>query len=178
MKEIEAKVLDIDVADLRSRLDRLGATLEFEEEFFAIYYDDPQGSLAQRQQVLRVRREGPDIRLTFKAPHPETEGGIRTREEIELPIGDFETMRTVLQRLGYEEYLKMRKVRTQYSLDGVHVVIDRHIDDLAYIPPYLEIEAPSHAALRETAGRLGIAQERLIDWNAAKVMAHYRDREG
>lgn len=176
MQEIEAKVLEINREDLISKLQALGATLDFEDEFFAIYFDDEDRRLSGKQQVLRIRKEGNDLRMTFKAPHADSQAGIRSREEMELPIGDFEMMRIILQRLGYVEYLKMRKIRTQYSLDGTHIVIDTHIDDLAFIPPYLEIEAPSHEALFEMADRLGIQRDQLIDWNAAKVMEYYRER--
>ncbi len=176
MQEIEAKVLEIDPETIITKLQNLGAAFDFEDEFFAIYFDDATGRLGGQHQVLRIRKEGKDVRLTFKAPHADTQSGIRSREELELPIGDFEMMRLILQRLGYVEYLKMRKIRTQYSLDGVHIVIDNHIDDLAFIPPYLEIEAPSHEALFEMADRLGIPRDQLIDWNAAKVMEYYRER--
>jgi adenylate cyclase class 2 len=174
MQEIEAKILEIDVEAVKQRLSELGAHFDFSEEFFAIYFDDAAGRLGSQQQVLRLRKEG-DVRLTFKAPHPHTEAGIRTREELEVTVGDFEGMRVILGRLGYVERLKMRKVRTQYSVGDVHIVIDAHIDDLAYIPPYLEIEGPSHAALFEMAGKLGFAREDLIDWNAMRVMEWYRD---
>lgn len=178
MKEIEAKVLEIQPMVIVEQLKALGATFDFEDEFFAIYYDDASGSLAGRQQVLRIRKEGKDVRMTFKAPHADTQAGIRTREELEVGIDDFEMMRVILQRLGYVEYLKMRKIRTQYSIGAVHIVIDAHIDDLAFIPPYLEIEAPSHEELFATANLLGITQERLIDWSAAQVMDYYRERNG
>lgn len=176
MKEIEAKVLEIDPAAIQAQLKALGAQFDFEDEFFAIYYDDAAHRLAGQQQVLRIRKEGKDLRMTFKAPHADTQAGIRTREELEVGIDDFEMMRTILQRLGYVEYLKMRKIRTQYSIGPVHIVIDAHIDDLAYIPPYLEIEAPSHDELFATADQLGIAREQLIDWNAARVMTYYQGK--
>lgn len=176
MKEIEAKVLEIEPTAIKAQLVALGAKFDFEDEFFAIYYDDPNGSLGEKQQVLRIRKEGKDLRMTFKAPHPDTQAGIRTREELELSFEDFEMMRVILQRLGYVEYLKMRKIRTQYSIGKVHIVIDAHIDDLAFIPPYLEIEAPTHQELFDTATLLGIVKDSLIDWNAARVMEFYRGR--
>lgn len=176
MKEIEAKVLEIDSTEIKSKLEALGAQFDFEEEFFAIYYDDAASRLAAQQQVLRIRKEGKDLRMTFKAPHADTQAGIRTREELEVSFEDFEMMRLILRRLGYMEYLKMRKIRTQYSIGKVHIVIDAHIDDLAFIPPYLEIEAPSHEELFETAAQLGIVKEGLIDWNAARVMEFYRGK--
>ena len=176
MKEIEAKVLEIVPSEIKSKLQVLGAQFDFEDEFFAIYYDDASGRLAGQQQVLRIRKEGKELRMTFKAPHADTQAGIRTREELEVSFDDFEMMRIILQRLGYVEYLKMRKIRTQYSVGDTHIVIDAHIDDLAFIPPYLEIEAPSHEALFSMADQLGIAREALIDWNAARVMDFYRGR--
>lgn len=176
MQEIEAKVLEIDPAAIIQKLVALGAAFDFEDEFFAIYFDDAAARLGAAQQVLRIRKEGADVRLTFKAPHADTQAGIRSREELELPIGDFEMMRVILQRLGYVEYLKMRKIRTQYTLNGTHVVIDTHIDELSFIPPYLEIESPSHDDLFHTADLLGIRRDQLIDWNAARVMEYYRGK--
>ncbi|MFM2377080.1 MAG: hypothetical protein RLZZ165_2177 [Bacteroidota bacterium] len=176
MQEIEAKILEIDPVEVIGSLKSAGAVLDFESEFFAIYFDDPSQRLAALQQILRIRKEGGKAVLAFKAPHPDTRDGIRSREELEVPIGDFDMMRVVLGRLGYVECLRMRKIRTQYTAGGIHVVIDRHIDDLSYIPPYLEIEAPSHQELFQMAGFLGFGRERLIDWNSAQVMEYYREK--
>ncbi|MFN8397965.1 MAG: class IV adenylate cyclase [Bacteroidia bacterium] len=178
MQEIEAKILEIDTDAIQAKLGDLGAAFEFEQEFFAIYYDDAVGRLGAAQQVLRIRKEGDDVRLTMKSPSELSQAGIRSREELELSIGDFEMMRTILGKLGYNEYLKMRKIRRQYALGDAHVVIDTHIDDLAFIPPYMEIEAPSHDRLLEVSDALGFERRQLLDWNAARVMDYYRERVG
>lgn len=175
MQEIEAKILEINPEAVESKLSELGAQLEFEREFFAIYYDDSAGRLGAAQQVLRIRKEGDDIRFTMKSPSELSQSGIRSREELELGIADFEMMRTILSRLGYQEYLKMRKIRRQYALGDTHVVFDTHIDDLSYIPTYLEIEAPSHNRLLEVSDSLGFERRQLLDWNAARVMEYYKD---
>lgn len=174
MKEVETKILEIDVAAVQARLQELGAVFEFEAEFFAIYYDDPSGSLASRYQVLRIRKEGDVSKLTFKAPDLESMHGDHSRDELELTIADFETMRHILQALGYVETLKMPKIRTQYALGNVHIVIDTHIDDLAYIPPYMEIEAPDFDTLYDTVKLFGF-ERLMIDWSAARVMRYYKE---
>ncbi len=173
MTEIEAKILEIDQAKLKTKLENIGAELSFEEEFFAVYFDDSSQTLGNKRQVLRIRKEGDEAQLTFKAPSKHTFEGINTREELEVKIGDFDMMRTILAQLGYTEGLSMRKIRTQYEWNDVHIVIDRHIDDLDFIPPYLEIEAPTHEMLLKAAKKMGFKQEQLLDWNAAKVKSYY-----
>jgi adenylate cyclase, class 2 len=176
MQEIEAKILEIDRSAVEQKLIQLGAHLAFTHEFFAIYFDDAAGNLRANKEVLRIRKEGTEQRMTFKAPSNETHAGINTREELDIAIGDFEMMRVILGRLGYQEGLKMRKYRTQYELGSVHIVIDTHIDDLAFIPPYLEIEAPTHELLLEACLALGFDTSHLLDWSAARVMEFYRNK--
>ena len=173
MTEIEAKILDIDLEKLKLKLASIGAQQSFEAEFFAIYFDDSATSLGHKRSVLRIRKEGEEAMMTFKSPSQVTVEGINTREELEVKIGDFEMARQILHGLGYHEVLSMRKIRTQFEWNDVHIVIDRHIDELDFIPPYLEIEAPTHAQLLKAAKKLGFKQEQLLDWNAAKVKAFY-----
>lgn len=177
MTEIEAKILEIDQDKVTAKLTAIGAEFSFEEEFFAVYFDDSSKTLGSNRQVLRIRKEGDQARLTFKAPSHHTVEGINTREELEVQIGDFEMMRTILAQLGYTEGLSMRKIRTQYEWNDVHIVFDRHIEDLAFIPTYLEIEAPTHELLWKAAKKLGFKKEQLLDWNAAKVKAFYEGKE-
>lgn len=173
MTEIEAKILEIDQEKVKAKLEKMGAQLSFEQEFFAIYFDDQDRKLANNQQVLRLRKEGDKAQMTFKAPSAVSKAGINAREELEVEIGDFDMTRTILEKLGYVEGLKMRKIRTQYDWGEVHIVIDRHIDDLDFIPPYLEIEAPNHDLLLDAAKKMGFKRAQLLDWNAAKVKSYY-----
>lgn len=175
MKEIEAKILEIDRVALEARLRALGAVLEFTAPFGAVYFDLPDGQLRRQGQVLRLRREGEKSVMTFKRPIPsEVEVDVKVREEIEVVVEDYEATRKILEGLGYRPTLAMHKMRTQYRVGDAHVVIDRYTEDYAFIPEFIEIEAPSREALVELAVQLGYGPEQLLAWSAAELIAHYQ----
>lgn len=175
MQEIEAKILDIDRGAIESRLRELGAQLEFDLEFFAIYYDSPDQSLSRSQQTLRLRKEGSQVSLTYKqktAP----ESNILSREEIETLVSDFEATRSILDRLGYRIRKQMRKTRAQYALGESHIVIDDYLDEHAYIPVFIEIEGPSQEAVEACAVELGYSKGDLRALTAGDLIHYYQEK--
>lgn len=172
MKEIEAKILGIDQEKIRTKLDELGAVKEFEKDFFAIYYDTPGRELTSSGRVIRLRKEGEDAVLTFKQ-RSEGAGGIKVMDEHESGVDDFEAIREVLMGLGYVSILSMRKIRMQFHLDGIHIVIDKMLDDHAYIPVFLEIEAPSLSGVEKMAKKLGFTNEDLSNMSVADLAEYY-----
>jgi adenylate cyclase, class 2 len=176
MKEIEAKVLEIDRAALTARLADIGAEWEFTAPFQAVYYDAPDGGLRARGEVLRLRREGEEIALTFKRPLPSEDAGVKVREELEVKVSDYDTACRIVEGLGYVPGLAMNKLRTQYRIGAVHLVIDQYVDAFAHIPEFVEIEAPSLAELHAVAAQLGFRPEQLLNWSAAELIRHYAAR--
>jgi adenylate cyclase class 2 len=60
--------------------------------------------------------------MTYKGPKLDTRS--KTREEIEQPI-EFESMAITLRRLGFKDFLRVEKVRTDYSWEGIIISLDR-----------------------------------------------------
>lgn len=172
MKEIEAKILKVDRAAVEAKLKELGATLEFDEEFYAVYYDTQDRKLHSEGKTIRLRKEGDQAVLTVKRK-AENEAGVKIREEHESGIKDFDQMEQALGELGYLPVLKMRKQRAQYLVGEAHVVIDDYKDDHDYIPVFIEIEAKSREAILELAGKLGYGENDLSSMNAGELMLHY-----
>lgn len=173
MKEIEAKVLEIDRAALEARLTAIGAVLEFTAPFRAVYYDTPDTALRGRGDVLRLRQEGEEVAMTFKRRLPSEDAGVKVREELEVKVSDYTTACRILEGLGYQPGLVMNKVRTQYAIGGAHLVIDRYVDDFAHIPEFVEIEAPSLELLHAVAAQVGFRPAQLLSWSASELIAHY-----
>lgn len=171
MTETEGKILDIDLAQTLQRLADMGAELEFEQEFDAIYYDHAVLPMAGR--VLRLRKEGDSVMLTMKGP-AQTGAGAVSREETEVSLDDWDKGRQILEGLGYHQQARMRKIRKQYAFQGAHIVIDTYLDAHAFIPPFVEIEAPSESEVIRIAGLLGHGPEALRAWTAADVVRHYQ----
>lgn len=148
----------------RARLQACGATLararHFEDN---LLLDDARGSLVAAGLVLRVRRTqgspdgGGEAQLTFKGPR-RVEGGIKTREEIELGVSDADALQLVLERLGYRPGFRYQKYRETWRLGPVEVVIDE-----TPIGCFLEIEGPLEA-IPAAAERLGYgAQDYVLE---------------
>lgn len=155
--EIEVKFWVDNLAPLRARLMAAGATLKRERTFeYNIRYDLPNGSLAKRKRLLRLRRDQ-QSRLTYKGPAPKSvtaNSQARVREEIEVAVSDFETMQLMAERLGFVPQFIYEKYRASYLFNGCEVVLD----ELPY-GNFVEIEG-SEAALRVSAERLN------LDWSA------------
>lgn len=172
MKEIEAKILEVDREVVEAKLASLGGQLMFEKEFFAVYYDQPDHRLKEEGKTIRLRKEGQKAVLTVKHK-AEDEDGVKVREENETAVGDFEEMEVILATLGYVAVRKMRKTRAQYALADAHVVIDDYLDDLAFIPVFIEIEAGSKERVVEVAEQLGYSEGDLNGMNAFDLVVHY-----
>ncbi len=175
MKEIEAKILEIDRKQVLTQLMLLGAVEEFKKEFYAIYYDTPDRALTTSGKVIRLRKEGDVSVLTYKERSDSTEG-IKVMEEHESIVEDFEAVQLILSGLGYVPTLNIRKVRTQYQLGKVHIVIDEMLDDHSNIPEFIEVEAGSLEEVEEIAGKLGFDKSRLSNMSVADLADHYQKK--
>lgn len=174
MCEIEVKVLDIDRPAVEATLMSLGAKAAAEERFTAVFFDSPDGRLRSAGNLLRLRREGDRNLLTFKRRVGEE--GAKVREEIEVVVSDMDACRQVLKALGLAETMFVDKFRTSYRLDSASIAIDRHVGELSFIPPFLEIEAGSVEDVQSLAARLGFAPEALRPWGLPQVIEYYRGR--
>ncbi|TNE93505.1 class IV adenylate cyclase [Porticoccus sp.] len=174
IKEIEVKVLEVDRASLEQKILDLGGHKEFESEFFAILFDDADGSIQAAGNLLRLRKEQDGVKLTYK--QTVSTGLAKIMDEHETAVDDFEVMRQILASLGYREGLSLRKNRAQFSLDGQHLVFDKYFDELEHIPEFLEIEAQSEEALLALIKRLGIEREQTRPWNTRDLMQHYQKK--
>jgi adenylate cyclase class 2 len=171
MKEIEVKILDIDRQVVESRLKELGARLTFEDEISALFFDSPGGLIAGARNLLRLRREGSRVKLTFKEYVPSDT--VKVRQEYETEVADFKAMQAILQHLGLHPVLSVRKHRTTYDLPGARFSFDRHVGKLDYIPEFLEIEADSAEALARSVALLGFATRDCRAWGLPELVAHY-----
>lgn len=173
MKEIEAKILEINQPQVLQKLDQMNAIKQFEMEFVAVYFQDPENTFAQSGESLRLRKEGEQTVLTFKKPVKNASASLKIREEVETQVQSLDSMHRILELLGYLPQLELRKTRSQFMLGNVHIVIDKYHDDWAHIPAFLEIEAPSENELHQTSVLLGFGPEQLLPWSVKELLEHY-----
>lgn len=159
--EVEVKFLLEGLGEFRQRLVSVGAEPVSPRVYERnIRFDTPDGALLQRQELLRLRQDTRS-RLTFKGPAAEdTASEAKVREEIELEIGDFERLSTILQRLGFMPVQVYEKYRETYHWRNVEIVLDE-----MPFGDFIELEGKEND-LKAVASALG------LDWSK-RVLANY-----
>jgi len=178
-RELEVKARIINVAELRRRLLRAGARVEFRGAMADRRYD--RGRVLTRvDEVLRVRTYRPAGRgrahavLTWKgAASARARGRYRHRLELELDIPDPGTLHTVLSRLGYRVTMAIDRRVEVYRLGQAILRLERYprMDTL------LEVEGPPRAIERAIVAT-GLERGQFRSESLPYFMRAYRRRTG
>lgn len=155
-QEIEAKFLSINKSAMIDKLESLGAQKEFTILYRRKVFDYPDRRLDKDDAWLRLRDEGEQTTLTYKRRIGVTDSHAGNNdqgmEELEVIVGDFDTMSEILLKTGLELKHYAENRRTRYLLNDVEV----DIDEWPMLEPYLEIEANNWPAIDDMARKLGI----------------------
>jgi predicted adenylyl cyclase CyaB len=124
MREVELKAVVDDLAGTRKRLEKAGAKLVFEGTLSDRRYDVESRELAERDEVLRVRRyQAPGSSKTYldwKGP-TEIQDVYKIREEISTLIEDFDSLEQILTRLGFIVTMEIDREVAQYQVAGATI---------------------------------------------------------
>ena len=155
LTETEIKILVADLRALAARIEAAGGDLESPRVYERnVRYEDAQQTLSPQGIVLRLRQDT-RVRLTYKDA-PRLDQGALTRFEAEVTVDDFDTMDTILRRLGFAPSVVYEKYRTTYRLGEAEIVLD----ELPF-GNFAEIEA-SPAVIDGTLAALGLADQPRI----------------
>jgi len=170
--EIEVKAHVADLAVVQATLVAHAAVLELPRLLEVnLRLDTPDGRLAQRGEILRLRRSA-DVRLTHKRP-AQPAGELLARPEVEVVVGDFEATREVLERSGFEVVVVYEKFRAQYRLGVVQVALD----ELPF-GNFVELEGPSAPALKHAARDLSLPWNHVFQGSYLNLFDWLRENRG
>ncbi len=169
MKEIEVKILEIDVTVIRQKLKKLGANKTFDEDMHTIVFDTPDGQLKKKGLFLRLRQEGNDVHFCFKGKKDASKE-FKVREEIELTVSSMKDMVIVLEKLGFVKKFEYAKHREQYKLGKISFDIDTYKE----IPTLLEIEAPTEKEVETAVKALGYSMKQTTNVSAGELFQKYK----
>ncbi|MDV4152782.1 CYTH domain-containing protein [Clostridium sp. AL.422] len=162
MKELETRVVDIDVDKVRDILKKLGAEKVKEEFQINNIYDFEDNRLLNSKGYARIRIT--DDRLNNKEVVYMTtkkmlsQGTFKEMEENETIVQDKEAAAKIFTSLGLALKQSIKKYRESYKIKDSLVEID--INDKNFCPfPYLEIETSSEDKLKEILNILGYTIE-------------------
>jgi len=168
MNEIEVKILEINTAEIRQKLKKIGAKKIFEGEIHAKSFDYPDGRLKKEGIYLRVRKIGDKVELCCKEKMESD--SFKKRNETDIEVGNFENMISLLEKLGLKQTFEYKKHRESHKLNNTRF----EIDDYPGIPTYLEIEAQTEEEVEKAVKLLGYTMKQTTSDSMNKVIEKYK----
>lgn len=156
--EIEAKFIRQDHDKIRNKLTSLGAKCILPERLMVrANYDFPDDRLAKNQKGwVRIRDEGDKITLSYKQSDDKSLHGM---QEVNLVIDDFAEAQKFLQAIGVTKQKALQETKREtWSLDGVSI----ELDTWPWLPPFIELEAPSEQSLLNVAAQLDLDMKNAL----------------
>ncbi len=170
--EVEVKYRTGPRDDLAARLAALGASVVGAVAQEDAYLSHPARDFARTNEALRLRRVGEANRVTYKGPR--RAGPTKTREEIELPLGDgaesFERWLKLFENLGFRPVAVVRKARRAFRLTFRGRPVEVVLDEAEGIGTFAEVEAiaeaeadlpAAQAAVLALAAALGLSETQV-----------------
>lgn len=163
MKELEVKVLDIDLEKLRENLLNIGAKLNKKENQINTIYDYEDNSFETNENgYIRIRETKDLIEKTkniyFTIKKIISNNGIKEYEETEVEVSSKEELEKILFFLKIYKKHRGEKYREEYLYQNIRYHID--IWDIETVPfPYLEIEVEEKKDLKKALNVIGYSEE-------------------
>ncbi len=174
-REIELKILNLDLKELENKLIELGAQYLGEEHQENIRINSTGHKIYKKEGYLRIRvsqKDGKKINyLTFK----ENLSDINVRDNIEhtITFDDVEELKNIFKLLGYDKFYYGKKYRRKYKYKDFKIDLDTW-DNETYPYPYAEIEGPSEKEIYEFADLLNIPKEDISTLSIAELIKNLK----
>lgn len=164
-KELEVKVLNVDINEIENKLKKLNATLikkELQVNTLIDSHNRPIKTIADGYLRVRESKDLVSNRKTTTLTFKKNVDNKNLRENIEynVEVKDRDSIVELLKVLGYDNIKLGYKERTSYSLNGARIDIDIWDKD-TYPYPYIEIEVETQEKLYEIINQLGISREKI-----------------
>jgi len=167
LKEIEVKILEINVEEIEKKLKEIGAEEVFEGELVSIYFDFEDRSLEKESKVLRLRQKSDTVILTYKELISQDKAKIM--DEYELAVNELEPMKRIFEGIGLFPLYEFNKHRTTYKLNQTSFEIDKYPG----IPAFLEIETSDLNTLNGIISEFGFSSEEVKSYSVKDVLEYY-----
>lgn len=87
-----------------------------------VYFKHPCRDFAKTDEALRIRRDAEGVTVTYKGPKLDKE--TKSREEVKVKAGDFESAKKIFEKLGFEAFAEVKKERRIYRAGDVLICLD------------------------------------------------------
>jgi adenylate cyclase class 2 len=171
--ETEIKLAVASLPAARRMLRAAGFTVSRKRVFESnVLFDTPTLALRKAATALRVRQAGRLSTVTYKGRPAVAK--YKTREELELTVGDAAMMQAVFERLGFCPVFRYEKYRTEYRQQrgpGMATL------DETPVGLYVELEG-SPRWIDRTARQMGFGEADYITSSYARLYLDWRRENG
>ncbi|MCT8975853.1 CYTH domain-containing protein [Clostridium sp. CX1] len=162
MKEFETRIINIDVDNIRTKLNQINATKVKEENQINNLFDFGDRRLLSNKGYARIRIVEDLIknnnRYYMTTKKLLSQDKYKVMEENETEILDSKAGENIFKSLGLELVQSVKKYRESYKYKNTLVEID--INEKSFCPfPYIEIETSDDTELEEVVKLLGYTME-------------------
>jgi adenylate cyclase class 2 len=160
MQEIETKILDVNVEEIKNKLNSLGAK-EIQKTRLVVDWYGPKGLTHDGDDpwFLRVRSyTNGNIEVTCKW-NKKIIGNSTQGNEINVLVDNHEKMGLLFESIGLEHYAHQEKDRISWVLGSVQFDLDTYPS----MPSYLEIEVKDEKDINQMIKKLNL--EKNETWN-------------
>lgn len=132
------------------------------EEHYDYFYQHPCRDFKETDEALRIRAvNSNEVYLCYKGPKLGID--LKSRVEYEVKVGELNSLKKILEMLGFKHVATVMKRRKVYRLNSFKVCLD----EVADLGEFVEIEAPEgyehetvKEALIELARKLNLPYEK------------------
>ncbi len=164
-KELEVKVLGVDVKSIEDKIIKLGGVLVADEQQVNTLIDSKKKPIKSYLDAYLRIRETKDLlngeektELTLKKNIRNKE--LRENEELNVVLEDKETMLDIFKNLEFNNITVAFKHRKSYRFMDAKIDIDTW-DKATYPEPYIEIEVKKEEDLKAITNILGIDRDKI-----------------
>lgn len=175
MREIEVKILEVDLKEIEEKLIKIGAKKILDEDLYAINFDYTNRALRDRGYMMRVRKYG-DKKIVLTMKQMISDSKVKAVEETEIEVKDFEKTRAKLNAIGLIHERVLEKHRVSYEIDNVRFELERYTGENSFVPTFLEIESDDENKIFEWVEKLGFSKEDCRPWTTTDVIKHYKKK--
>lgn len=177
-KELETRIIDIDVDSMREKLKSLGAKMIKSENQINDIYDFEDERLLKDKGYARIRTVNDLINskeiIFMTTKKMLSQGKFKEMEENEVIVDNKNMAEGIFKSLGLKLHQSIKKYRESYEiLDGL-VEID--INDKEFCPfPYIEIETSSEQSLQNILDLIGYTMEDTTSKTIYQLIDEYKN---
>ncbi len=162
--EHEIKVLNVDINQVKEKLEELGAKKVYEDERKFTVLDNENGDYLKQDKLIRITEEG-SVKVSIHINNSKP----KIKEAIKYKASRVKEQLDFFLAIGLKPIAKAKAQRISYELGD----IDFDIDDFYKIPPYLEIDIENVDNYQELLKKLGLENHEVVKMGTEAIFEHY-----